>query len=182
MRVIHSLNECSTLKKNKLPLTDSVWHGLLLEVHVLVVGVEPRRLVREKLRAQAEEEAVVGAVELRTELPGTGRETTEFVAGLKKTKVETRSLVDWPIYPEWCTSVCPSTVHTCLFPYDDKGGTSIEQCRRHFGEALSLLSAVKNRPPLRPKDDHVFNAIINIKTAQNCTFPSPQQSYPCFLA
>ena len=90
MRVIHSLNECSTLKKNKLPLTDSVWHGLLLEVHVLVVGVEPRRLVREKLRAQAEEEAVVGAVELRTELPGTGRETTEFVAGLKKTKVETR--------------------------------------------------------------------------------------------
>ena len=62
--------------------TDSVRHGLLLEIHVLVVGVEPRSFVREEFRAQAEEEAVVGAVELRAELPRARGEAAEFMAGL----------------------------------------------------------------------------------------------------
>ena len=63
-------------------LTNSIRHGLLLEIHVLVVGVEPRGLVGEELRTEAEEEAVVGAVELGAQLPRARREAAEFMAGL----------------------------------------------------------------------------------------------------
>ena len=74
--------------------TDSVRHGLLLEIHVLVVGVEPRSFVREEFRAQAEEEAVVGAVELRAELPRARGEAPEFMAGLRENgKCQVRSAI-----------------------------------------------------------------------------------------
>ena len=74
--------------------TDSVRHGLLLEIHVLVVGVEPRGFVREEFGAQAEEEAVVGAVELRAELPRARGEAPEFMAGLRENgKCQVRSAI-----------------------------------------------------------------------------------------
>ena len=60
--------------------TDSVRHGLLLEVHVLVVTVEPQRLVREHLGREREQEAAVVPVELGPQRPRVGGVAAKDVA------------------------------------------------------------------------------------------------------
>ncbi len=63
----------------RIHLTNAVGHGLLLEIHVHVVGVEAGGLVRGHARAQREQEARRRPEELRPQRPRVGREAAERV-------------------------------------------------------------------------------------------------------
>ena len=72
---------------------EAVGHGLLLEVHVHVIGVEPRRLVAMHLWSEWEQEAVGRAVKLGAQGPGVGGEAAKLVAVLLGDDDQTGSLI-----------------------------------------------------------------------------------------
>ncbi len=70
-------------------LTQSVRHGLLLDVEVQVVGVEPVALVGVHFGSEVEKEARVATEEFGSDDPGVGGEAPEDVTALKVTMVQT---------------------------------------------------------------------------------------------